>query len=123
MIDYKAISLEDLAGHICETLRKEGIDAILVGGACVTIYACNRYVSYDLDFVTHAPRKDLKEVLHSLHFEEHNRYYKHQDCPWLIEFVNPPVAVGEEPITDFNYIKLAMEPSSCCSLSTALKIV
>src|ERR1700722_13299041 len=27
------------------------------------------------------------------------------DCPWFIEFVSPPVAVGNEPIQKFNSVK------------------
>ena len=51
MIDLSNVSLRDLAGFISEHLRKKGIDAVLVGGACVTIYSENRYQSYDLDYV------------------------------------------------------------------------
>ena len=46
MIDWQQISLEDLAGYISEKLRQKGIDVILVGGGCVTIYSNNRYQSY-----------------------------------------------------------------------------
>ena len=43
MIDWKKITLKNLAGYIAEELRKVGIDTILVGGACVSIYSKNRY--------------------------------------------------------------------------------
>lgn len=52
-INWKEISLRDLAGYLSEELRKRGIDTILVGGACVSIYSKNRYQSYDLDFVSY----------------------------------------------------------------------
>lgn len=39
MIDWKTISLKDFAGFLSEELRKKGIDTILVGGACVSIYS------------------------------------------------------------------------------------
>jgi hypothetical protein len=81
MIKWKSISLRDLAGFISEELRKRDIETTLVGGACVTIYSENLYQSYDLDFVTR------------------------DDCPWFIEFVSPPVAVGNEPIHKFEHIK------------------
>lgn len=45
MIDWENISLKELAGYVSEELRKRGIDVILVGGACVTIYSENRYQS------------------------------------------------------------------------------
>lgn len=45
MIDWEHISLKKLAGYVSEELRKCGIETILVGGACVTIYSENRYQS------------------------------------------------------------------------------
>lgn len=60
MMNWKTISLKDLAGFLSEELRKKGIDVILVGGACVTIYSHNRYQSYDLDFVVY---EDMKTTL------------------------------------------------------------
>jgi hypothetical protein len=53
MINWSSISLKDLAGYISEELKKRGIDTILVGGACVTIYSNNKYQSYDLDYITY----------------------------------------------------------------------
>lgn len=53
MIDWANISLKDLAGYVSEQLRIKGIDTILVGGACVTIYSENRYQSYDLGTARH----------------------------------------------------------------------
>lgn len=50
MIICEKISLKEFAGYISEELRMRGIEAVLVGGACVTIYSENRYQSYDLDF-------------------------------------------------------------------------
>ena len=38
MIDWTTISLKELAGFVSEELRNRGIDTVLVGGACVTIY-------------------------------------------------------------------------------------
>lgn len=52
MIDWATVSLKDLAGLVSEAMRKGGVDAVLVGGACVTIYTDNRYQSYDLDYVS-----------------------------------------------------------------------
>lgn len=49
-INWQKIGIKELAGLISEKLREEGIDTILVGGACVTIYTKNKYQSFDLDF-------------------------------------------------------------------------
>lgn len=105
MINWSTITLRDLAGFISENLRTKGIDTVLVGGACVTIYSENRYQSYDLDYVTYEDMKKVKKALEELGFIEKQKYFQHQDCPWFVEFVSPPVAVGNEPIHKFNHVK------------------
>ncbi len=108
MIDWANITLKDLAGYLSEELRKEGIDLILVGGACVTIYSNNQYQSYDLDFITYEELKKVKMAMKKYGFEEHAKYFRHKKCPWIVEFVSPPVAVGDEPIQDFALLKTKM---------------
>lgn len=105
MIDWATISLRDLAGYLSEELRKRGIDTILVGGACVTIYSENRYQSYDLDYITYVDMRRVKKALAELGFIENQKYFKHEDCQWFVEFVSPPVAIGEEPVQRFNSVK------------------
>jgi hypothetical protein len=46
-IDWQKIGIKELAVLISEKLRGEGVDSILVGGACVTIYTKNKYQSFD----------------------------------------------------------------------------
>jgi hypothetical protein len=105
MIDWAKITLKDLAGYVSEELRKRGIETILVGGACVTIYSNNRYQSYDLDYITYEDMKKVKKVLKELGFVETRKYFQHKDCPWFIEFVSPPVAVANQPIQEFNKVQ------------------
>lgn len=104
MINWKTISLKDLAGFLSEELRKKGIDTILVGGACVTIYSENRYQSYDLDYVTYEDMKKVKKALSELGFIEKEGYFQHENCQWLVEFVSPPVAIGNEFVHKFNQV-------------------
>ncbi len=96
MMDWKNISLKELAGYISEELRKRGIETILVGGACVTIYSENRYQSHDLDYVTYEDMRKVKKALLELEFTEKARYFQHPECPWFVEFVSPPATVGKE---------------------------
>lgn len=105
MIDWPSITLRDLAGYLSEELRKKDIDTILVGGACVTIYSNNRYQSLDLDYITYDEMKKVKKALKELGFNEKQKYFQHDDCPWFVEFVSPPIAIGDEPIHQFNTIK------------------
>ena len=105
MINLRSISLPDLAGYLSEELRKRGVDTILVGGACVTIYSKNLYQSYDLDYITYNDMNKVKKALKELGFLEKQKYFCHAECPWLVEFVSSPVAVGEEFIQKFNSVK------------------
>ncbi len=101
----KKITLEKLAAIVSEKLKEHDIDAILVGGSCVSIYSQNRYQSYDLDYVTYEDLKTIEKVLHKLDFKREGKYFSRPDCKYFIEFVSPPVAIGSEPIHDFENYK------------------
>lgn len=101
MINLATIDLKTLAFLIYTTLNEHGIEAVLVGGACVSIYSENRYMSHDLDFVTYEDIKKAEKPLETLGFKRIGRCFTHQNCPFLIDFVNPPIAVGHESIRTF----------------------
>lgn len=105
MINWATISLKDFAGYVSSSLKKLGIDTVLVGGACVSIYSENLYQSYDLDFVTYEDIRKVKKALLEMGFSEKAGYFMQKGCPWFVEFVSPPVAVGNESIQNFNNIK------------------
>jgi hypothetical protein len=100
-IDFSNMDLKELACLIYETLKSNGINAVLVGGACVSIYSKNRYQSYDLDFVTYEELKVVEKALQTLGFARTGRSFRHVKCPYLIDFVNPPIAIGHESIRHF----------------------
>jgi hypothetical protein len=100
-MEFSNIDIKDLACFICETLKSNGIEAVLVGGACVSIYSQNRYQSYDLDFVTYKDLKLIEQVLVKLGFKRTGRCFSRDDCPYLLDFVNPPIAIGNESIRHF----------------------
>lgn len=98
-INWKHISLKDLAAIASRKLNEKGIDTILVGGACVSIYTKNRYLSYDLDFISHASIKEISQVMSGIGFKrESSRHFVRSNCPFFIEFVAPPASIGNEPI-------------------------
>lgn len=101
MIDWNHISLKDLAAYVSEELRKRKINAVLVGGACVTIYSQNRYQSYDLDFATFEDLTSIKKAMKEMGFQTKGRHFIRNDCPWIVEFVSAPIAVGDQPIHEF----------------------
>ena len=107
MIDWKNITIKDLAELVSKELNKYGIDAILVGGACVSIYSHNKYESADLDYISNAELKELERVMGGMRFHKKSgRHFERGDCPLFVEFPAPPVAICKEmPITKFNRIK------------------
>lgn len=79
------------------TLKRRGIDSVLVGGAVVSIYSEGAYKSGDLDFVLQDFFvKNLPEIMEEIGFEvESGRHYKHLQCQHLfVEFQNPPYGRG-----------------------------
>ncbi len=105
-IKWKSIGIKELAAIVSDKLTESGIDAILVGGACVSIYTKNKYLSSDLDFVSSTSIKEISPVLLKLGFErKSSRHFERKDCPFYIEFVPPPVALGSEPVVETNVLK------------------
>ncbi len=113
----------ELAAFIQERLRVRGIDVVLSGGACVSIYSRGKYLSMDLDLIHTAlmapKRSELRAAMQELGFSENGRYFKHPDTDLFIEFPQGPPAVGEEPVKDILKIKTAtgmlliISPTDC----------
>ncbi len=116
----KDIPVKELAMIICKALKDDGIDAVLTGGAVVTIYSENRYLSKDLDFISHGNSNEIERVMNKLGFRKsRHRYYEHPSTDFFVEFPTPPVAIGNRPIDRFEeienergYLKL-LTPTHC----------
>lgn len=107
-LDFSKIGIKELGCLIHETLKSDGIDATLVGGACVSIYSENLYESYDLDFVTFESLKKVAKILEKIGFALQGRSFARKDCPYFIEFVNPPIAIGHELVKNFAQMKTVL---------------
>lgn len=118
-MDFSNPDLKELACLIYETLKNSKINAVLVGGTCVSIYTHNRYQSFDLDFATYEEMKPIEEALAKLGFKRTGRQFSHDQCPYLIDFVNPPISVGHEAIHQFNTLNTVvgslqlLSPTDC----------
>lgn len=100
-INWKNIDIKELSAIVFSKLNEKGIDAMLVGGACISIYTKNKYLSSDLDFVSYATIKEITPALLELGFKrQSSRHFVREDCPFFIEFVAPPPAIGRERIKD-----------------------
>ena len=94
------MSIEELAGLVCETLENVSITTTLTGGACVAIWSKGRYVSRDLDFIEEGPvpRRQVKAALAEIGFREKDRYFVHPETEFFVEFPTGPLTVGNERV-------------------------
>lgn len=97
------LTREEFAGIISTHLREAGIDVILSGGSCVSIYSADKYVSKDLDFVDVSLKsnRQIAKVLADLGFRnepKNSRHFVHPDIVWTVEFPSAPLTVGDEHI-------------------------
>ncbi|MFH1006678.1 MAG: hypothetical protein V1800_04135 [Candidatus Latescibacterota bacterium] len=94
----------DLGAFVQEHLRNKGLDMVLSGGACVSIYSENKYPSMDLDMIHTSlmtpKRKLIRDAMSELGFIEEGRYFKHPDTDLFVEFPPGPPAVGQEPVKE-----------------------
>lgn len=106
-MDFKNISIRDLAIFLCDHLAKQGIETVLSGGACVSIYTESEFISYDLDFVLmdSSHKKRIRKILEEMGFEPEGRHFCHRDTPFIVEFLSPPLSVGEEPVKKIQIIE------------------
>lgn len=115
------MSVGELAAHISSHLRGLGIEVVLSGGSCVSIYSAGKYVSMDLDFIDtrFATQREILEAMSAIGFMLQNRFFKHPDTDTLVEFPSGPLAVGKEPVGTINKIEYStgvlwiLSPTDC----------
>ena len=103
----KNLSLADFAVSVSDYLRRNGIQVVLSGGACVSIFTDNKYISYDLDLVmlSSGEQKKTKALITAIGFTEEGRYFRHPDSEFFLDFLPPPLSVGNEPVKEIAEIK------------------
>ena len=109
-MNVKDLSLKEFAILISDYLSKNGIDTVLSGGACVSIYTKNKYISYDLDFVL-LSSEDQKKV----------RRVLAEDSEYFLDFVAPPLSVGSEPVSKIAEIKKGKRTLKLLSVTDCVK--
>jgi len=98
----KDMSIGELAAFVSSYLQGHGIDVVLSGGSCVSIYTQNKYSSLDLDFIEigHAGKRKLNKILSEIGFHEANRHFENPETKFILEFPSGPLSIGEEPVKE-----------------------
>ncbi len=104
----KEMTNAELAAFVESHLRNKGIEVVLSGGACVSIYSSNRYVSMDIDLINtrFAKRRKIRDAMTEIDFSVEGRYFKHPETEFFIEFPGGPLSVGDEPVKEIVEYKL-----------------
>lgn len=121
MKSIAGMSVGELGAYIATHLRGRGIDVVLSGGSCVTIYSEGKYVSQDLDFIEtrFATSSEIRDAMFEIGFTRETRYYKHADTEYLVEFPSGPLSVGKEPVGSIDEIEFStgllriLSPTDC----------
>lgn len=121
MKKIQKMNLAELAAYIQTQLRAEGIELVLSGGATVSLYSGNKYVSKDVDLVNvrFAKRSRVKAAMEKMGFQESGRYFQHPETGFFVEFPDGPLSVGEEPVKEIKDVELTtgtlriISPTDC----------
>lgn len=101
MKPVRSLSREEVAALVCQALAGAGIDAVLSGGAVVSIYSENEYESFDLDFICLGLARRVDDTMLGLGFRKEGRHWVHPESKFWVEFPAGPVAVGDRAVSEF----------------------
>jgi hypothetical protein len=121
MKPIQEMSQGEIGAYVQSHLRENGIDLVLSGGAVVSIYSSNKYLSLDLDIVNiHSVKVSmLRESMKEIGFLEDRRYFKHPDTQYYVEFPPGPLTIGDEPVMRVDDIEFStgllriISPTDC----------
>src|SRR5258708_39030738 len=107
MKSIKNMSQPELAAYVQSHLKVDGIQVVLSGGASVSFYSSNKYVSKDLDLINinFEKRQKIRASMQKIGFLEKGRHFIHPATRYIVEFPDGPLSVGEEPVKEINKIK------------------
>jgi hypothetical protein len=91
-------ALTTIAFRVGDALRRAGIDVALTGGSCAMVHSGGDYRSLDIDFVLRfAPTVDaIDQVMRRCGYLRDGHRYRHPTSAFFVEFVEGPVAVGND---------------------------
>jgi hypothetical protein len=120
-INFNTCTEEELWKFVGKHLALNGFNAVLVGGAVVSIYTDGAYESGDLDFIIQNLSKEkLPKIMKEIGFNKQGKNYIHPECKHLfVEFPAGPLGIGEdhnikEVEEDFEGTKIKiLSPTDC----------
>lgn len=77
----------EFSAAVVKQLKNHDISCVLVGGACVSIYTNEKYVSDDLDFISPFSHKIIAAALEKIGFVKKGRYFKHKNSGFMLNFL------------------------------------
>lgn len=92
------MSLEEVAGLVCNTLAQHDLRAVLSGDAVASIYSSDEIGGYDLSFSIAARLQDIDPPMTSLGFLRQQNHWRHTRSPYWITFLPGPFTLGGQPI-------------------------
>lgn len=95
----------EFAAAVVGQLKTHNISCVLVGGACVSIYTNEKYISYDLDFISPYSQQSISKALGEIGFKEDGRYFKHENSRFYVEFPSGPLSIGNRTYVNPGEIK------------------
>lgn len=102
----KRSDVQTIGAIVCQCLLEHDINAVLSGGAVVSIYTDNEYESKDLDFISSSDLRQIEKALLSIGFKKSSgRHFIHPDTDYFVEFSSPPLAIGDMLIKKWATIK------------------
>jgi hypothetical protein len=94
----KKMSIGEFAALVASNLESKGISTALTGGAVVSIYTENKYMSLDADFISPTDHKTITKAMQDLGFTNHGKDFKHKDTAFFVEFPSGPLTIGDQPV-------------------------
>lgn len=91
-------TIRDVIAAVSRALEAAGIRAVVVGGACATVYSGGHYMSEDLDLILHSDptQKELDTAMASIGFARKEAQYFHKKTRFFVEFPRGPLSIGQD---------------------------